>query len=380
MKSSRKCMLVAALIATVLAGQAAAVDPDSLDRRREDQKRARQMAQQLVDSVLRLQLRQLEENKLTDLEIYRDIKIMRANIAELVEQEMSQVVTLLLDAQQQGDENARREKFTEARGLIRQIVVQLSIERQKLLRRLKAAEIAEQARRLIRLETVALATTESLPEQPPTRREELAIKTLEDQRDIVKLFLLLVETLVDVSKWDGAIADGAADGLRILKAADVGRHLDEAVRTLSAAEYPTAAGHQAQAIEGLKQLLKIIERTQGLIGAERQQALDKVRELAEKQAKLREKTEQTQLKQPPEKELVQEQADIRRELGDLAESLHDLPGAEEHLEQAKAAADEATTDLFDAEQAEAIEQQGKVLGHLAALEEMLINASDIDDS
>ena len=228
------------------------VDAETLSRRQQNQQRARRMASELVDSILRVQIRQLEENGLQEMQIYRDIKTMQANIGELVKTEMTQVVELLVEAQEAKTERVQEQKFVEARKLIRQIIIQLAVERQKLLRRLKTAEIAEQVRRLIRLETSALDTTKSLPAQTPTRREQLALKTIEDQRDINKLFLQLLETLSDVSRWDGAIATGAANGIRILAAAETGKHLDESVRTLSVTEYTSAAIHQTKAINGLE--------------------------------------------------------------------------------------------------------------------------------
>jgi hypothetical protein len=359
---------------------AQAVDAESLKRRQENQQRARKIASELVDSILRVQIRQLEENGLQEMQIYRDIKTMQANIGELVKTEMAQVVDLLVEAQEAQSETVRQQKFIEARKLIRQIIVQLAVERQKLLRRLKTAEIAEQVRRLIRLETAAMGTTKGLPAQTPTRREQLALKTIEDQRDINKLFLQLLETLSDVSRWDGAIATGAANGIRILAAAETGKHLDEAVRNLAATEYTSAVIHQDKAIQGLSQLLKLIERTQGLIGAERQAALDKIHALSERQRELREKTKTTKLTDPPQRELIDEQNAIRKALGDLAEELSDQPRAQTHLDQAKSAASQATTEIFDGEKDQAVSEQSKVLGHLAALAEELESMSEADNS
>jgi hypothetical protein len=305
---------------------------------------------------------------------------MQANIGELVKTEMAQVVDLLVEAQEAKSESVQQEKFVEARKLIRQIIIQLAVERQKLLRRLKTAEIAEQVRRLIRLETTAMGSTKSLPALTPTAREQLALKTIEDQRDINKLFLQLLETLSDVSRWDGAIATGAANGIRILAAAETGNHLDESLRSLSATEYTPAVIHQDKAIQGLSQLLKLIERTQGLIGAERQAALDKIHALEDRQRELREKTKNTKLTDPPQRELIDEQNAIRKALGELAEELSDQPRAQTHLDAAKAAAGQATTEIFDGEKEQAVGEQSKVLGHLAALAEELENLSEVDDS
>ncbi len=331
MNALRRLVLVLPVVLVVSMGhslsaqESSALDPEAIRIRQQNQERARRIASDLMDGILRLQIKQLEVNRMQDMQIYKDIKTMRANIGEIVRTEMTQVVNLLVEAQEAKTKVEQEKKFLEARKLIRQIIVQLAVERQKLLRRLKTAEIAEQARRLIRLETSAMGTTKSLPAQTPIRREQLALKTIEDQRDINKLFLQLVETLADVSRWEGTIATGAANGIRILAAAETGTHLDESVRSLSATEYTPAVIHQDKAIRGLSQLLKLIERTQGLIGAERQAALDKIHALEDRQRELREKTKTTKLTDPPQRELIEEQNAIRKALGDLAEELGDQP-------------------------------------------------------
>ncbi|OYW16931.1 MAG: hypothetical protein B7Z55_13560, partial [Planctomycetales bacterium 12-60-4] len=61
-------------------------DRAALVRKQEDQERARAMTRSLLDGVLQLQLRQLEENGLTDLPVYRDIGLMREHLQEIVDQ------------------------------------------------------------------------------------------------------------------------------------------------------------------------------------------------------------------------------------------------------------------------------------------------------
>src|SRR5579863_8641924 len=72
------------------------LEPESLQRKQEEQQRARTMTRDLLGGVLDVQLRQLEENGLADQEIFRDIKLMRQNLNHLVETEMSKVVDLLV--------------------------------------------------------------------------------------------------------------------------------------------------------------------------------------------------------------------------------------------------------------------------------------------
>lgn len=176
-----------------------------LERRATEQRQARAMARDLVTTVLDLQLRQLEENGLTELPLYRDIQTMRGELSDLVDGEMAAVIDQLAALEKStGDE--REAKLAEIRRTIRNIVVRLSVERRTLLRRLKSAEIAEQTRRLIALQSNVRDATAALPSRPAERRPTEALQVLEDQRDALSLFNPLTESLADIATWDGPVA------------------------------------------------------------------------------------------------------------------------------------------------------------------------------
>lgn len=355
------------LCATVTPVMAQVLEPEALQRKQEDQQRARTMTRDLLGGVLDVQLRQLEENGLSDQEIYRDIKLMRQNLNQLVETEMSKVVDLLVEAQKLPKEK-REAVFVDARQQIRVIVRQLAIERQNLLKRLKIAELAEQVRRLIRQETVVQTATKGLPAEQRARQEALTLKAIEDQRDVKELFLHLVDTMVDMKSWSGTLAMAAADGLRILKAADVGKHLDGAGKQLQAVKYDLAYGEQDQVIKGLKELLKVIERAQGALNSEKMASIDRLRAITDKQKQLRDETKKLAENQQPSAEMVEQQSQIQKEIAQLQESIRDNPKAETHLQQAETAALDAAANLLDNKTEQAIADQGHVLGNLAALE------------
>ncbi len=347
----------------------------SLRSKKEAQLRARSMARELISSILDIQLKQLKENGLDKLPIYGEISAMRQNIDKLVEAEMLEVVDLLVKAQT-GPQSQRQARLGEAREKIREIVIGLSVERQNLLRRLKIAELSAQVRRLIELETSVANVTEALPEQPKTRQETQALSAVQDQRDVKALFFRLVDTLQDVSNWGGAVGAGAANGLRILKAAQVGEELDKAGNRLEQAQFADAATSQRAVIKGLQALLEKIEETQGLISTDTEDALKKVQELIAKQEELREKTKQPPANEKAAEKLVEEQAQLRKDLNQLNDALEKMPAAAPLLEQAKAAAYEATANLFDEKPADAFKEQSKVLGNLAEIAEQLHNAAD----
>jgi hypothetical protein len=354
---------------------ARAVDTAALRRKQDAQERAREMARQLVTGILDIQLQQLEENGLKELPLYREIAGMKKNIGALVDKEMEKAVELLVKAQR-GAEAGREENFRQARKMIRDIVTRLSAERQNLLRRLKSAELSAQVKRLIELQSKTWQATRTLPDQPPARQEAIALAAIEDQGDVKQLFLQLVDALSDVSGWGGPLGAGAADGLRILQAASVGKELDSAGNLLDALRYAEATRSQQLVIKGLRLLLEKLEDTQGLLGADRQTALALARDLYDRQQKLRDETRQADLSQPEAERFVERQAEVRKELNKLAEAAGAFPPAEPLLEQAKLAAYDATGRLFDNKKEEALAEQGKVLGNLAEIAEQLAQAAD----
>jgi hypothetical protein len=357
-----------------LAAPAFAVDEADLARRQADQRQARAMAREMVSTVLDLQLRQLDENGLTDLPLYRDIKTMRGNLARLVETEMAAVVERLVEAQHASGAD-REAKFVEARRAIRTVVVRLSVERQALLRRLKAAEIVEQATRLIELQTAAREGAAALPGLPEDRRPDAALKTLEDQRDVKEVFLRLVETLGDVKTWDGPIATAASDGLRLLKEADAGKHLDEAEQTLASAAFGETTTHQDAALDALRKLLTLIEKAQGQLDSQGGGLAETVRRLKEQQQALRAQVESEGLTEP-KPERVEAQQKIAAALAELADDLAGNTTAEPLRKQAEAAAKAATEALFAADEPKTLAEQQRTIDRLTALEEAVATGTE----
>ena len=377
MRSVMQSLLTSIALLTVPVA-AWAVDDAALARRSADGRQARAMARELVSSVLDLQLRQLQENNLTDLPLYRDIRTMKANLAGLVETEMAGVVDLLVAAQnQQGTE--REQAFVAARRAIRQVVVRLSLERQTLLRRLKAAEIAAQARRLIELQTTARDTAAALPATPPDRRDSAALRALEDQRDVKELYVRLVETLGDVKTWDGPVAEAAAQGLALLDAAQVGNRLAAAEADLTAARPADAADDQAAVLDALRKLLSILDAAQGAVDHDAADLAAAIKELREKQEALRDQVAEQGLQTPPEPELVAAQQQVSEQLTELANRIADTPTTTPLVEQAQAAAAAATENLFSADEAATLDAQERVVDRLAALETAVAQAAASDN-
>jgi hypothetical protein len=243
--------LLSLAVLVLLLSPARAVEEDQLRRSQQSHEKARELTSRLVSTIFDIQLRQLRENGLQDDPLYGEIRLMRENIDGLVDEELEEVVHLLIKAQQ-GDRASRLANFEAAREKSRDVVLRLVAERQKLLRRLKLARLGEQVRQLISLETRARETTTGLNQRPDDERERAVLATIQDQRDVKGLFLELVEAMGEVSTWDGAAGAGAADGLRILKTAQVGLQLDNAGERLEAGDYDDAAESQLAVLRGLR--------------------------------------------------------------------------------------------------------------------------------
>ncbi|MFM9069193.1 MAG: hypothetical protein ACKOUR_17965, partial [Planctomycetota bacterium] len=352
---------------------------DSLRQKQQAQEKARQLARELVSSVLEVQLRQLKENGLDKQPVYRDIREMQGNVDAISKRQMEEVVQLLVKAQE-GSQKERLANFNSARDRIRDVVVELMGERQKLHRRLRVARVQAQVEQLISLETKVLKSTRSLTEETAERRDSLQLSTIADQTDIGALYLQLLETLTDLTTWSGDVAASASEGMRILKAGQVDQELKSAVVSLKDTDFATAAQHEQAVIKGLRALLQKLEETRGLISSDREAAIKMVQEMMKKQEKLREQTKQSELTEKQREELVAQQTQIQEELGQLAQALEKFTNTQPLLEQAKQASQEATRELFEEQKADAVKQQSQVIGNLAEVAEQLRRAVDLDQS
>lgn len=126
---------LAILVAAISRSAVAADDAEKLRQKQAAQEKARLLARELVSGILDLQIRQLEENGLDRQPVLRDIREMQKHVDTLSAKQMEEVVQLLVKAQE-GSNKDRLAHFQNARQRVREIVVELMSERQKLHRRL----------------------------------------------------------------------------------------------------------------------------------------------------------------------------------------------------------------------------------------------------
>ncbi len=350
--------------------RAQAVPVDELRRKQETQLRAAELARELVLNLLDVQLQQLEENGLTDRPLFQDVKTMRQNIDGLIEAEMSEVVTLLLQAQADQTEK-RDETFLEARRKIGEVLARLLAERQNLSRRLRTAEVAAQVRRLIDMETVIREVTLALPTQARRQQELQQLSTLADQSDARKLYDKLTETLIEARGWGGEVGQTAVEGLALLKASDTALHFDEAAASLEMGRFAEAAEHETAAIRGLQVLLKKVKETQGLIQADHRAALEVVREMIRRQDELLAETKTAPAEETVVDNLLKRQTALGKDLDRLTEMLLDKPTAAPLVERARKASETAAVELFNQQAPAAAQAQNTVRANLAAIEKQL---------
>ena len=378
-----KNLLIWLLAGLVLAaGPAAAraqnLQADSLRRQQQVQQQVRAMARELVGSVIDVQLQQLKENGLTSNHLYTDIRGMRERLDGLIEAEMPEVVRLLEKVESAGTDD-RKKIYQTARDKSREVIVRLLVERQNLVRRLKVAEMAMQVQQVIQVQTKALVATEALPDQPVARREAMNLSALEDQRDVHSLFDRLCDALGEAGRETGPLGTEAAAGLKLLQEKRVGGELSTAESRLQGASFAEAAVAQRAAISKLQALLSQIQEAEGMKEPNTSELAQRIHDLSKRQEQLREATKRADLSRPESEKLVSQQADIRKQIATLQESVANQPEVRHPLEAAQQSADNATTDLFDQKKPNAMAKQDDVIRKLeeAANEAERADAADM---
>ena len=326
------------------------------------QQQVREMARRLVNEQITLQMTQLEENGLTELPLYGELKEMQQHLDELVDQHMKEVLSILA-RMMESPAGARLNLLEAAREKSRLVLAQLMLERQRVLRRLRLAEIEELARQLIEREQKVRERTELLPAQPSAQQAVQALSVREDQRDVNTLFTQVKQFLNDIVAWGGPVGRTADLALRALQEDQVDRLFAESLQALTEARFSEAVAKEDQIIVALEKLLRRIETLRGDFNRENPDAVQKaLEELARRQEELRQRTLQADAPETFE-ELTREQLELRNAITEAAKKL--TPQAPPALSEAADAAARAAEELFQNQGEAAAEEQQKVLENLA---------------
>ncbi len=363
-------MLPWLLAAVCVARPAAADDVAAAFAGLTAQERARSLAVELVRGVIDGQLRQLEENGLADRPIHADIRGLRGAIESLMQKEMQEVIDLLgrADAATAAD---RREIIGAARTRARAIVTRLAAERQQVVRRLKEATLAAEARAVLERQSRLLATTESLPTLADGRREQAILAAIDEERNVKTLLATLQASLADVSTWGGETGSMALAGLRQLEKENVAAAVLAAENSLVAADPAGAAAEQRRAIAGLESVLSAVEGNQAGQRVDPAATGKDAAALAGKAAAMRIEMAKVPLTDATVERLLAEQSALQESLAKLVAQARGEPAVTGFVARAKEAAIEVAAGLLEGDQQRALASQDVVIDSLEQLAKRL---------
>ena len=188
------------------------------------------------------------------------------------------------------------------------------------------------------------------------------------------VYLGLKQMLTDASVWGGPVGAETAGGLKKLKENRVDEELDNASKLLEAVHFSEAAASQEKVIDGLRQLLEVIERAQGLMKNNDQQlARDILQQLEHRQEELKNQTAEAE-KKPEDLAGVQQQ--IAQDIAKIQHEERTSPQARQALDAAHAAAEQAGDQLFADDRQKAQQKQEQVIEKLKEAAQELAKNTD----
>ena len=288
MTMRRQPMWCAALVVlTVLAalvqfapGQAGTNgDTQILDRQRGYQARARRLMQELLEGVLRTQMKQLEENQMVNLPLYGHLKEMKARSADLVRKRMTAAVNLLTEARAaRGDD--RTKLYKAAQKEMHEILVSILAERERLRLRRQLAELVDRTRFLIATQKAIHTETLGLNDE----NERAVATAIQSQKALGLLCVSLDKVLKVAADQAGDLGSLAAEAGRTLRSAGVADAMARAAGQLTTTEFIDAGKTQQAIIVDLEKVLAALQiRTRSSLLL----AQEQVTKLLERQETLR---------------------------------------------------------------------------------------------
>ena len=337
-------------------------------RKQNLQQQVRQMAKRLVADRLNEQILQLEENGLTHLPLYAELREMQGHLDELVETHMKEVL-LALEQLVQAPPEKQAGLLQLAREKSRDVLVRLLIEREKILRRLRIAEIEERVIRLIEREAGVLERTRKVPIENTVQQAASAVAIREDQQDVYTLYRGLKQSLNEIQTWGGRVGSEATAALQALTEADVDGLFTQSLQRLLEGQLIDAAKLEGEIIAALEKLLERIRRFQGEMENDSKEAVRQaIEDMAQRQQELRQQTLNADRDPQKLEPLTENQLQLQKEIEGTAKKLSQEL---EPLREAARAASQATESLFQGETQQAAEHQQTVVDHLLEAAENL---------
>ncbi|MGY8731532.1 MAG: hypothetical protein ACKVK0_05310, partial [Pirellulales bacterium] len=362
--------------ATAIAPQKTPIKTDRqlIDRYRVNQQRARDLTSDLLAILVDNQMLQLEDNRLTDLPLYEDLKTMRGRMQELAKSKMPDVIGLLVQADA-ADPKDRKEIMNTVHLRMRQVLRDLLRERERLRLRRQQAELIERISEIVLKQRNTLQTSLMLT----TAEEQLVLTTIDSQKNVSVLVATFHETLNLVADWTGELGVLAKKCSEVLTANKIDLLLVQAESQLNSTEFVNAVATEKEIIAVLESILVQIRRFEdpAWIDSDATQAAD---EIISAQEALKAKVEDIDPEDTQQVDaLVEEQTVIREKLQRLESLVAGNPKASDLLERAEEAASEARQEIFDGEMEKAVEQQEEIIGTLAELQDELESPTNLLD-
>ncbi|MEC7565638.1 MAG: hypothetical protein VX738_08135, partial [Planctomycetota bacterium] len=349
-------------------------DRQLIDRYRVNQQRARDLTSDLLAILVDTQMLQLEDNRLTDLPLYEDLKTMRGRMQELAMNKMPDVIELLVQADA-ADPKDRKELMNTVHLRMRQVLRDLLRERERLRLRRQQAELIERIGEIVLKQRSTLESSLTLT----TEQEQLVLTTIDAQKNVSVLVATFHETLNIVAEWPGELGALAKECSRVLTTNKIDFLLVQAESQLNATEFPEAVVTEKEIIGVLESILLKIRRFEdpAWIDSDATQAAD---EIISAQEALKAKVEEGDPEDSEQVDsLVQEQTVIREKLQRLESLVVGNEEASDLLERAEEAASEARQEIFDGQMEDAVEKQEEIIGALAELQDELESPTNLLD-
>ena len=332
---------------------------------RELQQQIREQARSLLTQVIDIQLQNLEENRLQDLPVYGELRSMQADIDDLIDGEMKKVVELLEQRNASpGESNV--DTRAQVRQISREIVSRLSVERQRIARRLKTVEIRTGIERLVTAQAQAARQSAALAELPIDRQESQLSSAIETQRDVKQQFQNFEAALRESRQWRNEAGNDATAALKEFDQSGTAQDVERAIAALENLQTEQAAAVQERLLQSFRKIASGLAPPASSIqnGHSSSGPQDAVRQLHDSQATLRDKTRELTSDSPEIDDLVQSQTEMRQQLGELARQFTDGSSARSALEEAQAAAESARQSIFEGDREQALKDQEAILGLL----------------
>jgi hypothetical protein len=325
--------------------------------------RAQDAVAAAAGEILELEIERLRESGLRGSPVHETLEAWRGHLLGLVEEALGDAAAAWVDAARAGALDAR---LAAIRAGIRAALLRAALEGGPSSRRLWAAELLARARRALDAQSAARALTAAAASGGSG--DSGLRPRIEAQERAAGAIGALAEALRRAFKDGGALHDAVEEGLLILENERVAEALDRASAFALLSRDLDATAEQAAVMRGLRLVVARIEEARGVAGRGSAGGLDRVRSLARRLERLRQRVQESVLEAGDVAALVEEQLSLREELerliGEPPPSLSVLT----LLEEAAVAADEAVIDLFEERREEALAGQSRFLGLLRSIE------------